>query len=176
MLLRGGKARTEIRGQRSHTDPDEEVLLLNSGIFTTSLCLPCGCWQSHVHTETMCLLLLPLACGVTFWNVWFSEKPIRRILFCGLAVARTVTFGLFSALFHQCSVLKVWYKHSWLDGKCVTRWCIKTTMVFLNGFGWEWFSVRCFVTLFFFSFFFYPRFRLSEADLTWHSDRHMFMS
>lgn len=160
MLLRGGKTRTEIRGQRSHTDPDEEVLLLNSGIFTTSLCLLCGCWQSHVHTETMCSLLLPLACGVTFWNVWFSEKPIRRILFCGLAVARTVmfqTFGLFSALFHQCSVLKVWYKHSWLDGKCVTRWCIKTTMRVPERFWLRVILCEVFCNLvLFFLFFFIP--------------------
>lgn len=61
MLSGGGKARTEIRGQSSHTDPDEEVLLLNFGIFTTSSCLLCGCWRSHIHTRTMCSLLLSLS-------------------------------------------------------------------------------------------------------------------
>lgn len=52
MLLRRGEARTEIRGHSTHTDPDEEVLLPNFGIFTTSLCLLSGCWQHHVRAET----------------------------------------------------------------------------------------------------------------------------
>lgn len=52
MLLRRGEVRTEIRGQISHTEPDEEVLVLNFGIFTTSPCLLLGCWLSHIHTET----------------------------------------------------------------------------------------------------------------------------
>lgn len=75
MLLRREEARTEIRGQRNHTDPDEEVLLLNFGIFTTSLCLLCGCWQSHVYTETereLCVCYCGPSCGETFKKVFGS--------------------------------------------------------------------------------------------------------
>lgn len=49
MLLRRGEARTEIRGQSSYTG--REALLLNFGIFTTSLFLCCDCWQSPVYAD-----------------------------------------------------------------------------------------------------------------------------
>lgn len=105
MLLRRGEARTEIRGQSGHTDPDEEVLLLNFGIFTTSLCLLCGCWQSHVHTETKGELCV-CYCGPLRVEqpsekclVGILEKTIRHILSNGLAVVRTVIFrSLFLSL------------------------------------------------------------------------------
>lgn len=80
MLSRGGKAGTEIRGRAGHTDADEKVLLRNFGIFTTPLCLLCGCWQSHIHAGAVCLLLLPPACGATSQNVGFSERTISHIL------------------------------------------------------------------------------------------------
>lgn len=125
MLLRRGKMGAGIRGQSSHKDPDKEVLLLNVGIFTTSFCLLCGRWQSHVNKETK-----KQPCVIPSPSMW-----------------RNFLQHLFSTVLH-CQRIG-YFKH------------------------WDYF----FLCFFFSALCRYVFEREAESDsLTWHSDRHKFMS
>lgn len=52
-MLRGRKARTEIRGQRSHTDPEEKVLLINFLQHPSVSCVAVGTMTSTLTLKDM---------------------------------------------------------------------------------------------------------------------------
>lgn len=149
MLSRRGKARTEIRGQSSHTDPDEEVLLLNFGIFTTSSCLLCGWWRSHTHTGTMCLLSLSIIKLCNFQRNQQDTFFSTALLLHGWWYSNVWTILLAFSLLLCVQKCKANSYGMTENGSLLFR----DNTVFLK-FGWEWFSGRCFVTLLFFLFFF----------------------